>query len=60
MHTLETLIDAEAFFTTLAPHCIGRPSSQAMTATTSWTPTATNSQALDTSLLTALLRRAPS
>ncbi len=56
VHTPETLIDPNAFFTALAPHCIATPAPTAMTATTtSWAPSATNSQALNTSLLTALL-----
>jgi saccharopine dehydrogenase-like NADP-dependent oxidoreductase len=56
VHTPETLIDPNTFFTALAPHCIGMPAPTAMTATTtSWAPTADNSQALNASLLTALL-----
>ena len=55
VHTPETLLDPGAFFTALAPHCIGTPAPAAMTATTtSWAPTATNAKALGTSLLTAL------
>jgi Saccharopine dehydrogenase NADP binding domain len=52
----ETFIDPATFFAALAPHCVGGPAPTAMTATTtSWAPTAVNSQALHKSLLTALL-----
>lgn len=55
VHAPETLMDPGAFFTALAPHCIGTPTTTAMTATTtSWASAITNANALDTSLLTAL------
>lgn len=56
VHTMETLIDPDAFFRALAPHCIGHPSPEAMTATTrSWMSAQSNRQSLDKSPLTALL-----
>ncbi|MBT2423774.1 hypothetical protein J7F01_15085 [Streptomyces sp. ISL-22] len=55
-HPMETLIDPDAFFAALAPHCFGDPSPKHMTATTtSWAPDERNRQAFGTSLLTALL-----
>ncbi|UMP00987.1 saccharopine dehydrogenase family protein [Amycolatopsis sp. EV170708-02-1] len=57
VHTQETLIDADDFFAALAPHCIGDPSPEHMTATTtSWASEEENKRALDASLLTALMR----
>ncbi|WP_018655511.1 saccharopine dehydrogenase family protein [Actinomadura flavalba] len=39
--TPETLLDPDAFFTALAPHCVGHPRPEDMTVTThSWNPTA--------------------
>lgn len=56
VHTPETFIDPAAFFAALAPHCIGEPTPQAMTVTTtSWASTATNRRAFNTSPLTALM-----
>ncbi|MBP2192907.1 saccharopine dehydrogenase family protein [Nocardia goodfellowii] len=54
VHTPETLLDPDAYFAALAPHCIGSPAPEAMTATTrSWCSAAENAASLQTSLLTA-------
>ncbi|ANN18773.1 saccharopine dehydrogenase [Amycolatopsis orientalis] len=56
VHTQETLIDPDDFFTALAAHCIGSPPPARMTATTtSWAGELENKRAFDTSLLTALM-----
>lgn len=56
VHPPETLIDPEAFFAALAPHCIGNPPAAAMVATTrSWADPAENADSLRVSLLTAFL-----
>ncbi|WP_194818043.1 saccharopine dehydrogenase family protein [Nocardia sp. XZ_19_385] len=54
VHTPETLLDPDAYFAALAPHCIGSPAPDAMTATTrSWCSARENAANLQTSLLTA-------
>ncbi|GEM32550.1 hypothetical protein NN3_35570 [Nocardia neocaledoniensis NBRC 108232] len=56
VHAPETLLDADRFFTAFAPRCIGAPDPNAMTITTrSWSSPETNSAALSSALLTALL-----
>ena len=57
VHTPETLLDPAEFFSAFASHCIGAPAPAAMTITTrSWASPENNAAALNTSLLTALLR----
>ncbi|MEV0247638.1 saccharopine dehydrogenase NADP-binding domain-containing protein [Nocardia sp. NPDC050712] len=59
VHTPETLLDPDAFFTALAPHCIGNPAPAAMVATTrSWRSPQDNAAALQASLLTAFFAAA--
>ncbi|WP_280348465.1 saccharopine dehydrogenase family protein [Nocardia neocaledoniensis] len=56
VHAPETLLDPDAFFTAFAPHCIGGPDPDAMTITTSsWSSAETNTAALSSALLTALI-----
>ncbi|MFN3007655.1 saccharopine dehydrogenase family protein [Mycolicibacterium wolinskyi] len=56
VHTPESLLEPDAFFSALAPHCIGHPAATAMTATTrSWDSKESAADALNTSLLTAFL-----
>ncbi|WP_336086691.1 saccharopine dehydrogenase family protein [Nocardia sp. SSK8] len=56
VHAPETLLDPDRFFTAFAPHCIGDPDPNAMTITTrSWSTPETNTAALSSALLTALL-----
>ncbi|MEU8900645.1 saccharopine dehydrogenase NADP-binding domain-containing protein [Nocardia sp. NPDC048505] len=60
VHTPETLLDPDAFFAALAPHCIGGPAPAAMTATTrSWCSPAENAASLQASLLTAFFAADP-
>ncbi|MEV6279059.1 saccharopine dehydrogenase NADP-binding domain-containing protein [Nocardia sp. NPDC051832] len=54
VHTPETLLDPDAYFAALAPHCIGNPAPATMVATTrSWCSAAENTASLQSSLLTA-------
>jgi saccharopine dehydrogenase-like NADP-dependent oxidoreductase len=56
VHTPETALQPDQFFTALADHCIGRPHPTAMTITTrSWQSAHENREALNGSLLTAFL-----
>lgn len=56
VHTLETLIEPEEFFSALAPYCIGSPSPEKMTATTtSWANSEENKKSLHVSLGLSLL-----
>lgn len=56
VHVPESLIEPEAFFAALAPHCIGSATPATMTVTTaSWHDEETNRRALQSTLLTALL-----
>ena len=56
VHTLETLIDPDEFFSALAPYCIGDPSPEKMTATTtSWANPDENKKSLHVSLGLSLL-----
>lgn len=56
VHVPETLLDPNDFFRALAPHCIGNPNPDAMTATTaSWMTPEENKKAFTVSLMTSLL-----
>ncbi|GAC66781.1 saccharopine dehydrogenase family protein [Gordonia soli] len=56
VHTPETLIPADKFFTAMAPHCIGAPSPSAMTVTTcSWESEEQSREHLSGQLMTSLL-----
>lgn len=56
VHVPETLIDPDEFFRALAPHCIGNPHPETMTATTgSWYSPDEKKKAFTVSLMTSLL-----
>jgi saccharopine dehydrogenase-like NADP-dependent oxidoreductase len=56
VHVPETLIDPDDFFNVLAPHCIGNPRPETMTATTtSWMSPNENRKAFGVSFVTSLL-----